>query len=105
MRQKRVILLYVSIVRRRALWAAWVMESASSRTMILNGGHGYFSLYPGGGFVSCMRAKSNTFSRTMEIPRSSEAFSSRTRDYNKTNPYSSLARARIVDVFPVPGGP
>ncbi len=33
-----------------------------------------------------MRAKSLTFSRTIEIPRSSEALSSRTRDLNSSGP-------------------
>lgn len=36
--------------------------------------------------MSCIRAKSFTFSRTMEIPRSSEAFSSRTRDLMSSGP-------------------
>lgn len=34
-RAKRVVLEYISMVRRRACWAAEVMESASSRMMIL----------------------------------------------------------------------
>ena len=41
MRQNRVILLYVSIVRRSADCASFVMESASSKIIILYGGHGY----------------------------------------------------------------
>lgn len=32
---------WFSIIRRRADWASWVMLSASSRMMILNGGAGY----------------------------------------------------------------
>lgn len=51
------------------------------------------------------RAKFLIFSRTMEIPRSSEALSSRTRVLMSSGPKSSLQRARMVDVFPVPGGP
>jgi len=62
------------------------------------------------------RAKFLIFSRTIEIPRSSEAFNSRTRVFinsglqlvNSTGhpyPNNSLHKARIVDVFPVPGGP
>ena len=63
-----------------------------------------------------VRAKFLIFSRTMAIPRSSEAFSSRTRVFISSGlglvgikergyPKSSLQRARMVDVFPVPGGP
>lgn len=67
-------------------------------------------------------AKFLIFSLTTEIPRSSDAFSSRTRlrklsgltrvvrmmkrDVDRiTRPNSCLDNARIVDVFPVPGGP
>ncbi len=39
------------------------------------------------------------------MPRSSEALSSRTRDLMSSGPYSSFARARTVEVLPVPGGP
>lgn len=39
------------------------------------------------------------------MPRSSEAFSSRMRERYRAGPKRDLARARIVDVFPVPGGP
>lgn len=42
--------------------------------------------------------------RTIEMPRSSDAFSSSTR-FLKSEPYRSRAHARMVDVFPVPGGP
>lgn len=41
----------------------------------------------------------------MEIPRSSEALSSRTRVLEREGPKSSLVKARMVDVLPVPGGP
>lgn len=50
-------------------------------------------------------AKFLTLSRIIEIPRSSEAFSSRTLCLNISDPKISRANARIVDVFPVPGGP
>ena len=49
-------------------------------------------------------AKSTTCSRTMPMPLSSEALSSRTM-LPMLAPYICLATARIVDVFPVPGGP
>lgn len=78
--------------------------------IILKGGTGYLFLYsmpagPEGGFESCCLAKFLTLSRTMLIPRSSEALSSRTREPMSSGPYSSLANARMVLVFPVPGGP
>ena len=41
MRQKRVVRASFSMVRLRQAWAALVMESASSRMMILNGGQGF----------------------------------------------------------------
>lgn len=59
----------------------------------------------GEGRVSCWRAKSLILVRTMEIPRSSEAFNSRTRVLESEGPKSSLVKARIVEVLPVPGGP
>lgn len=49
-------------------------------------------------------AKSWISLRTMEMPRSSEALSSSTM-FPVLGPYSSRARARMVEVFPVPGGP
>lgn len=55
--------------------------------------------------MSCWRAKSLIFVRTIEMPRSSEALSSRTRVLESVGPKSSLVRARIVEVLPVPGGP
>jgi len=39
------------------------------------------------------------------MPRSSEALSSRTRVLESSGPKSSFARARMVLVLPVPGGP
>ena len=65
-------------------------------------------------------AKFLIFSRTMEIPLSSDALSSNTRVFINSGlytyvnfhlhqvnlyPKSSLHKARIVEVFPVPGGP
>lgn len=49
-------------------------------------------------------AKSWICWRTTSIPRSSDAFSSKTI-LCIWDPYSFRASARIVDVFPVPGGP
>ena len=81
------------------------------------------------GLVTASLAKFLIFSRTTLIPRSSEALSSRTlvlinsglhemkgqssecacRAGNMsvaiTHPKSCLASARMVEVFPVPGGP
>lgn len=71
---------YVSIIRRSAACASWVIESASSRMIILYGGHGYFT--PSAETASVLGvclAKFFIFSLTMEIPRSSEAFNSSTR--------------------------
>ena len=42
---------------------------------------------------------------TMPMPRSSEAFNSSTMEANSLGPYNCLAQAKIVEVFPVPGGP
>lgn len=39
------------------------------------------------------------------MPRSSEAFNSRMRERYRTGPKRDLARARMVEVLPVPGGP
>lgn len=55
--------------------------------------------------VTVVLAKFFTFSRTIWMPRSSDALSSRTRDFMRSGPKSSRESARIVDVFPVPGGP
>ena len=50
-------------------------------------------------------AKLRIWSRTIPIPRSSEAFNSSTMALNSVGVYICLAAARMVDVFPVPGGP
>lgn len=84
-----MILAYVSIIRRRAAWASCVIESASSRMMILYGGHGYFT--PSVETVSVLGvclAKFLIFSLTMDIPRSSEALSSSTRARKLSGLYS-----------------
>uniref|UniRef100_A0A6B0UFC2 Putative secreted protein n=1 Tax=Ixodes ricinus TaxID=34613 RepID=A0A6B0UFC2_IXORI len=101
MRQKRVVFVCFSMVRRSAAWALGVIESASSRITILNGGQGLPS-----GLVAWAVSweKFLIFSRTTWMPRSSEAFSSRIRDLYMS-PKSSRDSARMVDVFPVPGGP
>lgn len=102
MRQNRVVRDSFSIVRLSAAWAALVMESASSRMMILNGGQGFplgirkeilhsekpdrweIIMFSGGETHSVREpatvswAKFFTFSRTTWIPRSSDALSSRT---------------------------
>ena len=54
---------------------------------------------------TCCLAKFLIFSRTTWMPRSSDAFSSRTRLLHPAAPNKSLAMARMVEVFPVPGGP
>jgi hypothetical protein len=64
------------MMRRRADWASCVIESASSRMMILYGGQGYLE----SGCETATRAKFLIFSRTIEMPRSSDALSSSTRD-------------------------
>jgi hypothetical protein len=75
MKTKRVTRECVSIVRRRAPWASAVMASASSRMSSLKGGQGC----PGAGGPTTPAAKSLILDRTMPMPRSSDAFSSRTR--------------------------
>jgi len=55
--------------------------------------------------VTVVFAKFLIFSRTIDIPLSSDAFNSSTRDFMSSGPYNSCASAKIVDVFPVPGGP
>lgn len=49
-------------------------------------------------------AKSWISCRTMEMPRSSEAFSSSVM-FCIAEPYICRAMASTVEVFPVPGGP
>lgn len=90
-----------------ALCESCVKLSASSRIMILNGGHGYFSLYSfdAGACINACCAKVLIRSRTTVIPLSSDALSSSTLEEKSSGPYNSLDSARIVLVFPVPGGP
>lgn len=73
------------MIRRRALCASCVIESASSRIMSLYGGQGY--TLPSDDTPTLRgvsRANVLIFSRTTEMPRSSEAFSSRTRDRKRS---------------------
>mmetsp|Transcript_7222 Transcript_7222/g.23720 ORF Transcript_7222/g.23720 Transcript_7222/m.23720 type:complete len:226 (+) Transcript_7222:219-896(+) len=78
-----------------ACWAALVMASASSRMT---------SLWLPGGRLTFFFAKDLMRSRTTSIPRSSDAFSSRTASV-VAGPRSWRARHSIDVVFPVPGGP
>jgi hypothetical protein len=78
-----------------------VMESASSRMMTLNGGQGK----PLMGLPTLVAAKPLILLRTTEIPRSSEALSSRTRVLASSGPKSWRTTARAEVVLPVPGGP
>lgn len=55
--------------------------------------------------ICFVEAKVLICSRTTSIPRSSEALSSKTCCRIRVGPYILRARARIVEVFPVPGGP
>ena len=89
------------MVRRRAFWASVVMESASSRMMTLNGGEGN----PSAGLPTATAAKFLILWRTTPMPRSSEAFSSSTRDFDSSGPNNCLTMARAVVVLPVPGPP
>jgi len=75
--------------------------------MILNAGQGYFSLYSfeAGACIRDCCANVLIRSRTTVIPLSSDALSSSTLDEKSSGPNSSLDNARIVLVFPVPGGP
>lgn len=75
MKTKRVTREWVSIVRRSAPCASAVIASASSRISSLKGGHGW----PGAGGPTAPAAKALILERTMPMPRSSEALSSRTR--------------------------
>ena len=73
-----------------------VIESASSKITILNGG----ILLELEEDTTCC-AKCLILSRTTAMPLSSEAFNSKIRDLH-TSPNKSLDAARIVEVFPVP---
>ena len=77
------------------------MESASSRMITLNGGQGW----PWTGAPTALEAKFFIFSLTTLMPRSSEAFSSKTRLLHSSGPKSCLTMARAEVVLPVPGGP
>ena len=69
------------MIRLKAACASCVIESASSRIMILYGGHGYVLPSDATAWARgvCL-AKSLILSRTIDIPRSSDALSSRTRE-------------------------
>ena len=73
-----------------------VIESASSKITILNGG----ILLELEEDTTCW-AKCLILSRTTAMPLSSEAFNSKIRDRH-ISPNKSLDAARIVEVFPVP---
>lgn len=79
-----------ALVRRRACCAPFVMLSASSRMITL--------CLPGGS-VTFLVAKVFILLRTTSMPRSSEAFSSRTASL-KADPRSWRARHRIDVVLP-----
>lgn len=85
-RQKRVTREYFSIVRRSALWASPVIESASSKMMSLKGGAGFSPPGPSAVLETEAWAKVFTLSRMIAIPRSSLAFSSSTRVLNNAGP-------------------
>src|SRR5687767_2720683 len=85
---------YCSIVRRSADWASAVSASASSRKMILKAMSR----------AEAVRANSLILPRTIPMPRSSEAFSSRSL-FVQSSPYSSRARASAHVVLPTPAGP
>ena len=102
MMQKRVVAEYCSMILRRAACASIVIESASSNMQIWRGG---ILVRPSGCLAIFLWANFLTFSRTTAIPRSSDAFNSITLCLKKSCPKSSFANARIVEVFPVPGGP
>ena len=92
---KRVVAEKSSIVRRIACCAPSVIESASSRMMIL--------CLPGGS-VTFFCANALMRPRTTSMPRSSEAFSSSTASL-KASPSIVRASASTLVVLPVPGGP
>ena len=94
-RANRVVLLYSSIVRRMACCAADVMESASSSRTIL--------CLPGGR-VTFFCANILILFLTTSMPRSSEAFSSRTASLY-AGPRRVCAKHKMLVVLPIPGGP
>jgi hypothetical protein len=132
------------MIRLKADCASCVIESASSSMISLNGGQGY--VLPSLNDELCSTAKARVeaahedsltfrgvslanvliFSRTTEIPRSSDALSSKTRDRKRSgldnqlpsvlvssdviaHPNSCRARARMVPIYissdPSPGVP
>jgi hypothetical protein len=99
--KNRVTFEYVSIIRRSADCASFVIESASSKIKILYGGHGN----PGTPSPTVVDANDLIFPLTTDIPRSSEAFNSNTRFLLNSGPNSCLQIAKAQVVFPVPGGP
>ena len=120
-----------SMIRLNAAWASGVTVSASSNIMILKGGFGYVSstcisvslslllssllsfsfpfakkFFLGGAADPTERlAKCLILSLTIDIPRSSDALSSRTLRDNCDGCHSVLHSASATLVFPVPGGP
>ena len=132
MRQKRALRVYFSMTRRSADCAAEVMLSASSKMIIFGAEENMMRVLANSliwsrttaraegrrdeltGELSHGRGRATAHrwhregglrrSQLPSIPRSSEAFSSRTMDW-KCLPYSLCAQARIVEVLPVPGGP
>lgn len=121
--QKRVLAVYFSIIRRRAIWAVDVMASASSRIMslkeameVLSEGLVMLNICFVPALMVSQRwkayaglqnglAKVLICSRTTSMPLSSLALSSSTICRMFLLPYIRRARAKTVDVFPVPGGP
>lgn len=91
----RVVFEYTSMVRRNACCAPSVMLSASSKMTIL--------CRPFGSVTFCW-ANILILLRTTSMPRSFEAFNSRTASL-KLLPNKMRAKHRIVVVFPTPGGP
>lgn len=83
------------MIRLRAFCASLVIASASSSIINLK--------VP----LNMVRveAKFNICPLTIPIPRSSEAFNSKTMALNWAGVYNCLAHANIVLVLPVPGGP
>jgi hypothetical protein len=92
---KRVVDEYISIVRRSACCAPFVIASASSRMI---------TLCRPGGSVTFFCANILILLRTTSMPRSSDALSSSTASLN-AGPSSWRARHVTDVVLPVPGGP
>ena len=120
-----MLAVYFSMMRRKAICAVDVMASASSRMMSLKevieeesevlAAEVKICFVPAL-FVSCCHMEDDKWrvdrlanvlicSRTTSMPRSSLALSSKTICRMFLFPYIRRARASIVDVFPVPGGP